>query len=37
MIVVDGQMNDGIIDDIYSNNWYDARLDALGVNKKSNK
>lgn len=34
MTVVNGQMNDGIIDDIYSNNWHDTELSAVGINKK---
>lgn len=31
MSVVDGQKNDGIIDDIFSNNWHDEKLNATGM------
>jgi len=34
MTVVDGQKNDGIIDDIYSNNWHDERIKKTGIEKK---
>jgi len=34
MTVIRGQKNDGIIDDIYSNNWHDAELFATGMTDK---
>lgn len=34
MSVVNGQKNDGIIDDIYSNNWHDKRLYDTGMVRK---
>jgi len=34
MTVVDTQKNDGIIDDIYSNNWHDSKLSETGMRDK---
>lgn len=34
MAVVDDQRNDGIIDDIYSNNWHDTLLNETGIPKR---
>lgn len=34
MSIIDGQKNDGIIDDIFSNNWQDDKLEATGMARK---
>ena len=34
MTVIDSQKNDGIIDDIYSNNWHDSNLTKTGIREK---
>ena len=34
MTVIDTQRNDGIMDDIYSNNWHDTKLTETGIREK---